>query len=414
MKGTRPPRVLMIVEHLPLARDERLRKQVKALVSNGYQVTVICRRDPANRADNADPATNGVRIRDYRAPAEAGGALGFLREYSYSWAIAAWLTLRTFLAEGFDAIQVSGNPDIYFTLGLPFKLLGKPLVFDQRDVAPETYEVRYGRRGLVYQVLRRLERASYRAADHVVTVNRSLQRIAHARGGVPVGRVTVAGNGPLLERTYRRNPRPELKRGKPFLCVYLGVMGPQDRVDLALRAIHHLVHELGRRDCQFAFVGDGEVRESSVRLAEELGISDWATFPGWAQEDEAFTYLSTADLGLEPNLEDYVSPVKGMEYMAFGLPFVAFDLTETRELAAGAAAYAPPEDVPAFAAHINRLLDDSGERAEMGRQGRRRVEETVAWDHQEAAYVQVYRRLLGQPELHSPRLTNRYGSRVSS
>ena len=34
-------------------------------------------------------------------------------------------------------------------------------------------------------------------------------------------------------------------------------MGPQDSVDVSLEAIHHLVHEVGRRDCHFAFIGDG-------------------------------------------------------------------------------------------------------------------------------------------------------------
>jgi glycosyltransferase involved in cell wall biosynthesis len=390
MKATRSLRILMIVENVALARDERMRKQIGALVSGGYQVSVICRRDPANHADGQ------VRIRDYRAPAETGSRLAFVREYSYSWAMAAWLTVRAFVSEGFDAVQISGVPDIYFAIGKPFKLLRKPLVLDQRDLSPELYEVRYGRHGLVYWALRRLERASYRAADHVITVNRSLEKIAYVRGGLPPGTVTVVGNGPILERAHRRPPRPELKQGRRFLCCWLGVMGPQDQVDVALRAIHHLVHESGRTDCQFAFVGDGEARQASEQLAQELGIADWVSFPGWVYEDEAFTYLSTADLGLEPNLEDYVSPVKGMEYMAFSLPFVAFDLTETRALAEGAAAYVPPGDVPAFAARINWLLNHPAARAEMGRIGRQRVEESVAWNHQQAAYVQVYQRLLSR------------------
>src|SRR5207248_11481853 len=108
-----------------------------------------------------------------------------------------------------------------------------------------------------------------------------------------------------------------------------------------------------RMDCHFAFVGDGESRSASERLAAELGLGEWTSFPGWAGQDEAFTYLSTADLGLEPNLEDCVSPVKAMEYMAFGLPFVAFDLKETRALGQEAAAYAQPNDSVGFASLID-------------------------------------------------------------
>jgi glycosyltransferase involved in cell wall biosynthesis len=387
----RPPRILLVVENVALARDHRLRKQAEALAAEGFQVSVICRRDPANRGYHY------VRLHDYPAPADAESKLGFVREYGYSWAVAAWLTAKVFLTEGFDAVQVSGTPDIYFTIAAPYKLLGRPLVLDQRDLSPELYEVRYGRRGAVYRILRRLERSSYRWADHVVTVNGSLERAAYTRGDLPAGAVTVVGNGPRLDRTHRRPVRPELRHGRRFLCCWLGLMGPQDRVDLALHAISHLVHDLGRTDCHFAFVGDGEAREPSRRLAGELGIADFVSFPGWAAEEEAFTYLSTADVGLEPNMEDIVSPVKGMEYMAFGLPFVAFDVTETRALAEGAAAYAPPGNVSAFADLIDGLLDDAALRRRMGDVGRRRVEDSIAWDHQRAAYVEVYRQLLGRP-----------------
>jgi Glycosyl transferases group 1 len=134
----------------------------------------------------------------------------------------------------------------------------------------------------------------------------------------------------------------------------------------------------------------------SQRLAAELGISDWVRFPGWAEQEQAYAYLSTADLGLEPNMEDIVSPVKGMEYMAFGLPFVSFDLAETRALAADAAAYVPPGDVPGFAQTIDQLLADPARRAEMGCTGRRLIEERLSWDRQEGAYLSVYQRVLDE------------------
>ena len=94
-------------------------------------------------------------------------------------------------------------------------------------------------------------------------------------------------------------------------------------------------------------------------------ISDLGSFPGWLGEDEAFTYLATAGIGLEPSMEEIVSPVKGMEYMAFGLPSCSFDLTETRRWPAGAPAY-EAWDVPAFAAAIDELLGDPVRRASPG------------------------------------------------
>jgi glycosyltransferase involved in cell wall biosynthesis len=398
MSRARQPHILLVVENVAIARDHRLRKQVASLHGHGYRVTVICRSDPGNSCPG------GVRLRSYRAPAEGTGKLGFAWEYGYSFAMAAWLAARVFARDRFDAIQVSGTPDIYFALAAPYRLLGRrPLVLDQRDLSPELYAVRYGRAGgAAYRALCWLERRSYRAADQVITVNAALREAAQARGGLPPEAVTVVGNGPVLASTYRREPRPELKHGRRFLCCWLGLMGPQDRLDLAVRAVWHLVRNVGRTDCHFAFVGDGEMRNFAERLAVELGIADWVSFPGWAGQDEAFTYLSTADLGLEPNMEEIVSPVKGMEYMAFGLPFVSFDLAETRALAGGAAAYAKPGDVPGLARLIDELLSDPARRASLGRAGRLRVERRLAWDRQEEAYLGVYQRLLGAPAAPAP------------
>jgi glycosyltransferase involved in cell wall biosynthesis len=394
---TRAPHVLLVVENVALARDHRLQKQVSSLHGHGYRVTVICRRDPANSC----PA--GVGLRAYRAPADGTGKLGFAWEYGYSFVMAAWLAARVFRGDPFDAIQVSGTPDIYFALAAPYRLLGRPLVLDQRDLSPELYELRYGRRGgAVHRALCWLERRSYRAADQVVTVNATLREAVLTRAGLPPEAVTVVGNGPVLASARRREPRPELKGGKRFLCCWLGHMGPQDRLDLALRAVGHLVHDIGRTDCHFAFVGDGEARVHARRLAAQLGISQWVSFPGWAGQDEAFTYLSTADVGLEPNMEEIVSPVKGMEYMAFGLPFVSFDLTETRALACEAAVYARPGDVAGFARLIDELLSAPARRASLGRAGRRLIEERLAWDRQEDAYLGVYQRLLGKPRAGLP------------
>ncbi len=382
-------RVLVVVENLPLARDRRLGKQTATLVAAGYDVTVVCRSDPGNRS------LAGVDVVEYAAPRDAASKLGFVREYGYSWVRAALALLHVAVRPGFDVLQLCGPPDIYFPLGLLARALGKPTVYDQRDPSPELYAARYGSGGgAVHRILLALEAATYRSADHVVTVNRSLERLARTRGRVPGDRVTVVGNGPVLAATSDRTPRPELRNGRAHLCCWAGAMGPQDRLDLAVRAVAHLVHESGRTDCHFAFVGDGEARADAIRLARELGVAEWVGFPGFLPSEGVYAHLATADLGIEPGVDPTVSPVKVMEFMSFGLPLVAFDVLETSLLARDAALYAPPGDVAGFARRIDELLNDPGTRRRMGAAGRRRVEETLAWDHQAPGYIEVFDRLL--------------------
>jgi glycosyltransferase involved in cell wall biosynthesis len=322
--------------------------------------------------------------------------LAFAWEYAYSVVMATVLTLWAFVRHGFDILQVASTPDIYFLVAAPWRWLGRPVVFDFRDPSPETYEARYGSgHGATYRALLLLERRSLRAADRVLVVNESLRRMARQRGDVDDARIVVVGNGPVASRVARHAARPELRQGRRRLCCWVGLIGPQDRVDLALRAVDHLVHVRKRTDCAFVFVGAGEALPAVSQLALELGLGDWVSFPGWAQERLVFDYLSTADLGLEPNTEDYVSPVKVMEYLAAGLPVVAFAAEENVRLAGEAARYAPKGDIATMARLIDELLDDEISRDQMGQIGQDRVREFIGWDHQAGPYVSALLELLG-------------------
>jgi glycosyltransferase involved in cell wall biosynthesis len=400
MSGIAPRkhRVLIIVENESVPHDRRVWVECQTLVAAGFGVSVVCPKDPG---DPWYEVVDGVHLHKFPAPPVSRGKLGFAFEYTYSWFMAAALTLRALRYEGFDAIQACNPPDTYFALALPFKLLGKRFVFDHHDLAPEMYMSRFGRSdGFVLRCLFALERATFWAADYVISTNESFREVALTRGRKDPSAVTVVRNGPALERMRRRAPRHELKQGKRFLCCWLGVVGPLAGIDLALRAARHLVYEMGRRDCHFTFIGAGECLDDLQRLARDLGLEGWVTFTGWAEDDVWFDYLSTADIGLHPNPKDPKNDVstmiKAMEYMAFELPIVAFDLRETRASAGDAAAYATPNDFVAYATLIAQLLDDPERRAEMGRVGRRRIEQGLSWDHQKARYVEVYERLLGQ------------------
>ncbi len=95
---------------------------------------------------------------------------------------------------------------------------------------------------------------------------------------------------------------------------------------------------------------------------------------------------------------------KTLEYMAFELPVVAFDLTETVVSAGAAAAYVTPSgdaanDVAAMANAVTALVDDPSRRREMGRIGRARIVEELGWPTSATRYRDVVRRLTGRPTL---------------
>jgi glycosyltransferase involved in cell wall biosynthesis len=117
-------------------------------------------------------------------------------------------------------------------------------------------------------------------------------------------------------------------------------MGPQDGVDLAVRAAAYIVRNLGREDISFTFMGAGDSHQQIVALRDELGLQDYVELPGRVPDDTVVNVLSTAAVGLSPDpknpLNDVSTMNKTLEYMAFELPVVAFDLKETRVSAAEA------------------------------------------------------------------------------
>ena len=380
----RRPHVLIVVENVPFGDDTRVRKQVDSLLDAGVGVSVITPRSAANEPHRG---RDGLRIHDYPAPPEGVGVFAYVIEYLYALLASTLLWARARVAGRIDVVQLCVPPDVFLVVGWLSRLAGARVVVDQRDLLSELFAARYRDGGtLVPALLRRLERASQRSADRVLVVNRTLAERAIG-AVVDPGRVVIVRNGPVLANVDRAAPDPALRENSRMVACWTGMMGRQDRLDLLIDAIGELVHELGRTDCLFALVGDGEARAGAQQQVRRLDLERWVRFPGWVDEATLFRYLATADLGLDATLQGEVSPVKAVEYMAFGLPFVAFDLPETRRTGGDAAVFAPPGNVEALAAGIERLLRDDAERRARGERGRDRVERELAWDRQADVYV---------------------------
>ena len=129
------------------------------------------------------------------------------------------------------------------------------------------------------------------------------------------------------------------------------------------------------------------------------GIEEQVTFTGLVAQDRVFEGIATASVCVCPDpaigLNDKSTLVKVLEYMGLGKPVVAFDLTETRASAAGAALYVTPNNEHEFAEKIAWLLDRPEERGRMGREGRERILNGLAWDHQKEQLLAAYNRALG-------------------
>jgi glycosyltransferase involved in cell wall biosynthesis len=232
----------------------------------------------------------------------------------------------------------------------------------------------------------------------VIATNDSYRKLAVERNGVGAGHVTVVRTGPDPARLKPIAPDPSWRRGRDHLVAYVGVMGPQDGVDVVLEVANAVVNRLGRHDVGFVLIGSGDCFEELVALRGQLGLTDVVEFTGRISDAALTSILSSAEVGISPDplnpLNDLSTMNKTMEYMAFGLPVVAFDLRETRVSAGAAAVYATPNDVDELARLLVELIDDPPRRLAMGAAGRARVEGELAWNHQAPRYLGVYDELV--------------------
>jgi glycosyltransferase involved in cell wall biosynthesis len=387
-------RVLIIVQNLPVPFDRRVWLECDALRSAGYKVAVVC---PKGDGDPSYEVVDDVELYKYRPYAPGGSKASFVIEYAYSFLATAWLALKARRSGRFMVLQACNPPDIFWPIAVFFRVLDRTrFVFDHHDLCPELYQSRFpGGPALPLKMLLALERATFRTADHVISTNDSYRNVAMMRGGKGARDVTVVRTGPDPQRLQRREAHPELRRGRRFLAAYIGVMGPQDGVDIVIRAADIVVHELGRDDIAFTLIGSGDSFHHLVALRDELNLDGHVEFTGRAPDDLVARILSTADVGLSPDpknpLNDVSTMNKTMEYMAFELPVVAFDLRETRVSAGDAGTYVTPNHVGEYAKAIADLMDDEPRRSLLGKRGRARVEEELAWSHQQRAYLDVYR-----------------------
>ncbi len=401
-------RILIIVQNLPVPLDRRVWLECQALRAEHYEVTVICPKGPG---DPGYQEIDGVKLYKYAPPPAASGALTYLFEFVYCWIRTAWLSVKAWRRNRFDVIQACNPPDTYWALAKIYKLVGVRFVYDQHDLNPELFRSRFGEPSgtvarLQFAVLSWLERMTYHTADHVISTNESYRDNAITRGGVARENATVFRSGHSTARMRPIECDAALRNGREYLLAYLGVMGPQDGVDLVLRVADVLVNQWCREDVQVALLGFGDSYESLVSMAHDLGLDDYVTFTGRVGPAEIASYLSSADIGICPDplspLNDVSTMNKTMEYMSYALPVVAFDLTETRVTGADAVAYVPAvsevdhESVEVFAKAVADLLDDPERRADMAIAGRRRAERFLDWAPQRDAYVGVYNELTGE------------------
>jgi glycosyltransferase involved in cell wall biosynthesis len=277
------------------------------------------------------------------------------------------------------------------------RLVGRPAVADlQGSVAGEM--IAHGHlpaRGPLPAALRRLERwvLNWPACLLPSSANFTQELLEVWR--LPPARVVLLADG--IDPTFiRPRPAPDHLREQLGLVgkrvvLYLGVLTEYQGIDDLLLAWPAVMAAVP--DAHLLIVGHPNVEHYRARAAE-LTPPGSVTLTGRVDYDKTPEYLALGDVGVSAKHVSTEANGKLLNYMAMGLPSVAYDGPVSRELLGEAGVFAPMRDVPALAAALAGLLRDPHEQKLRGQALRERVVTHFGWPALGRRLVDVYRACL--------------------
>jgi len=377
----------MLLENNAYPEDVRVRREAESLRDDGWDVHVIA---PRGSRQPARELVDGVRVERFRLPPEREGAGALVLEYLVA-NVQLHVRAARALLRGARVLHLHNPPDTLFLAGALARALGRAVVFDLHDLAPELFAEKFGGRA-VERVLRAFERWSARVASAVVVTNASAREQVLARDGVAAERVTIVRNGPLAATIV---PAPQLRDGAlhdPRL-VFVGSMESQDGVDELPALLAAVREQHGLSGATLTCVGDGGRRAAVAAACRAAGVGGAVTFTGTVAHADIPALLAVADVCVDPAppgpLNDRSTMIKVAEYLAAGRPLVAHPLLETRRTAGEAAAYAAAPGAQGLAATVAALAADPARRRALAEAGLARVRR-LTWERSAEELLHVY------------------------
>ena len=250
----------------------------------------------------------------------------------------------------------------------------------------------------------------------------SPQEQEHMRSLVSTkGNIDIIPCGTDIERfgcVDRKAARAEL--GIPSetkLVLYVGRFDQRKGIETLVRAVGQS-KLLGREDFKLIICGgsrpghsDGKERDRIEKIVAELGITQMTEFPGRVSQKDLPFYYGAADVCVVPS---HYAPfgLVAIEAMASFTPVVASDVGGLQFTVVNeeTGLLAPPQDVPAFANAIDRILMDAQWAEELGQAARKRVEKKFSWDGVAMQLSELYKSLsqqsVEQSSLEQPMVAN--------
>lgn len=370
-----------------------LRREAEALRDVGFDVHIVCLRQPGDPAVEVD---NGVTLHRLPLTRRRGGPLSYVWDYFSFFAAATVKVTALHLRGRFRVVQANSMPDVLVFTALVPRLLGAKVVAFMKEPTPELGRTKYGSEK-VAAVLRVVERAALRYAHLAFTVTEDLKETFVARGA-EADKIVVVLNCPderhLLEHRTTATPDPA-----HFTAICHGLIDERYGHDTMVRAVALARERIP--NLRLRITGDGDYVEELQGLIEAEGLQENVQYLGWLDMPGLVDELCRADVGIVAQksspYSNLVHTNKMYEYMMLDIPVVASRLRSTaRYFGDDAVQYFEAGSAESLAEALVALHADPVRQKSLVAAGQAKIR-SYGWSTQEEIYLAAYSRLLGRP-----------------
>jgi glycosyltransferase involved in cell wall biosynthesis len=373
----------------------RILEEARVLQKLGHQVTV------ATYANGKE--TPGIpTARTLPIPWRQSYEVGSSRHKVLFDALLGARVMGMVLSRRYDVIHAHLHEGALLGLGLGW-MGGMPTVFDfQGSMTEEMIDHHFvSRDSVAYKPLRALERRINRLAPIVFTNTNHARRLLIDDFGCDPRRLRtlpdcVNSDSFRPAATYDKEELLGLRRSLGIgdgqkVIVYLGLLAEYQGTGLLLEAFRLLRER--RPEVTLLLMGFPGIDVYRDR-ARSLGVDESVIFTGRIPYGDAPRYLALGDAAVAPKLSLTEGAGKILNYMAVGMPVVAFDTPVAREVLGQSGLLARRADVTDLAEKLERSIFDV-EAVSLGVALRRRAVAQFDWQQAAEQIVDAYATVLG-------------------
>lgn len=327
-----------VVLYSKIKSDPRPRRELEALLAEGFSVDLICLQEYAD--DPAEEVCGSLRITRVPIRHNRSKKSRYFQQYGVFFLQAfAALTARS-LKRKYDLVHIHNMPDALAFTALVPRLRGAKILLDLHDPMPELYQTIYGMKpdAFMVKMLQKMEKWSTQFAHLVLTPNESFRQLFCARSCAPE-KVRIVMNTPD-EKVFnpvvaQSLPAAEKREHKSeFRVMYHGLIAERHGLTTAIEAMEKLVAEIP--EIVLDIYGDkNPFYDQIAEVIKVKGFGQWIRYQGKRRLDDIPSAILAADLGIIPNLRTPFTeinfPTRIFEYLCLGKPVIVPDTKGIRD-----------------------------------------------------------------------------------